>query len=135
TTALGFARPGQLLPQPVPGQQTHMGAGVWNRGNVLLGVYGQWQDAPQKPPKGAKSHLLGTRIDLGFIVSNDGVHWREPAPDFKIIARGSEARSEARVAQRARQEGQWDSIALLQAHAFANVGDRTYLWYSHWDCD
>jgi len=121
TTALGFARPGQLIAPPVPGQQTHMGAGIWNRGNVLLGLYGQWQDAPQPPPKGAKSHLLGTRIDLGFIVSNDGIHWREPAPGHRTIARGL--------------DGEWDSIALLQAHAFANVGDQTYLWYSHWDCD
>jgi hypothetical protein len=121
TTALGFARPGQLIAEPLPGQQTHMGAGIWNRGNVLVGLYGQWQDAPQPPPKGAKSHLVGTRIDLGFILSNDGVHWREPEPDFKTIARG--------------KEGAWDSIALLQAHAFANVGDQTYLWYSHWDCD
>ena len=121
TTAFGFARPGQLIAEPVKGQQTHMGAGIWNRGNILLGIYGQWQDPPQKPPKGAKSHLLGTRVDLGFIVSNDGIHWREPAPDFKIIARG--------------KEGEWDSIALLQAHAFANVGEQTCLWYSHWDCD
>jgi hypothetical protein len=93
---------------------------MWNRGNVMLGLYGQWQDGPP-PPKGAKSHLLGTRIDLGFIMSNDGIHWREPAPDHKTIARG--------------KEGEWDSIALLQAHAFANVGEQTYLWYSHWDCD
>lgn len=121
TTALGFARPGQLMPQPAPGQQTHMGAGIWNRGNVLVGVYGQWQDAPQKPPKGTKNHLLGTRIDLGLIISNDGVHWREPAPDFKIIPRGA--------------DGQWDDLALLQGHAFANVGQQTYLWYSHWDID
>ena len=46
---------------------------------------------------------------------------REPAPDHKLIARG--------------KDGEWDSIALLQAHAFANVGEQTYLWYSHWDCD
>lgn len=121
TTALGFARPGQLIAAPVKGQQTHMGAGMWNRGNVLVGLYGRWQDAPQPPPKGAKSHLLGTRVDLGFITSNDGVHWREPVPDHKTIARG--------------KEGEWDSISLLQAHAFANVGEQTYIWYSHWDCD
>ena len=42
-------------------------------------------------------------------------------PDFKVIPRG--------------KEGEWDSIALLQGHAFANVGDKTYLWYSHWDCE
>jgi hypothetical protein len=40
-------------------------------------------------------------------------------PDFKIIARG--------------KEGEWDDTALLQGHAFANVGDKTMIWYSHWD--
>jgi len=30
--ALSFARPGQLLAEPIKGQQTHMGAGMWNRG-------------------------------------------------------------------------------------------------------
>lgn len=120
TTTLGFARPGQALAEPIKGQQTHMAAGHWNRGNVLLGLYGQWQDGPP-PPKGAKSHLLGTRIDLGFILTNDGIHWREPVADFKTIARGG--------------DNEWDRFALLQAHAFANVGEKTYLWYSHWDCD
>jgi hypothetical protein len=121
TTALGFARPGQLLAEPVKGQQTHMGAGLWNRGNVLVGLYGIWQDPAEKPPKGSKSHLLGTRIDLGLVVSNDGIFFREPVTDFKVIRRGG---AEA-----------WDRFALLQGHAFANVGDKTYLWYSHWDCD
>jgi hypothetical protein len=118
--ALAFARPGQLLAEPAAGQQTHMGAGLWNRGNVLVGLYGMWQDGPRERPKGT-SHLWGTRIDLGLIVSNDGIHFREPVVDFKVIPRG--------------KEGAWDSVALLQAHAFANVGERTYVWYSHWDCD
>jgi hypothetical protein len=117
-TALSFARPGQTLANPVPGQQTHMGAGFWNRGNVLVGLYGMWQDGPKDKPKGS-SHLWGTHVDLGLVVSNDGLHFREPVPDFKVISRGG--------------EGEWDNVALLQGHAFANVGDRTLLWYSHWD--
>ncbi len=24
---------------------------------------------------------------------------------------------------------------MLQGHAFANVGDKTYVWYSHWDAE
>lgn len=116
--AFAFARPGQLTNPAMIGQQTHMGAGLWNRGNVLVGLYGMWQDGPKEKPKGS-SHLWGTRIDLGLVVSNDGIHFREPVPDFKVIARGN--------------EGEWDSIALLQGHAFANVGDQTMLWYSHWD--
>lgn len=118
--ALAFVRPGQTTSSPMPGQQTHMGAGLWNRGNVLVGLYGMWQDGPKERPKGA-GHLWGTRIDLGLVVSNDGIHFREPVSDFKVIPRGN--------------EGQWDSIALTQGHAFANVGDRTYIWYGHWDCE
>ncbi len=116
--ALAFARPGQLLSTPVPGQQTHMGAGLWNRGNVLVGLYGMWQDGPAERPEGA-GHLWGTHIDLGLIVSNDGIHFREPVPDFKVIQRGGES--------------EWDNVALLQAHAFVNRGDETMIWYSHWD--
>ncbi|MBS0210116.1 MAG: hypothetical protein JSS27_14300 [Planctomycetes bacterium] len=116
--AFSFARPGQLTRPAITGQQTHMGAGLWSRGNVLVGLYGMWQDAPTPPPKGA-SHLLGVHVDLGLIVSNDGIHFREPVPDFKVIPRG--------------QPGEWDDVALLQGHAFVNVGDQTMIWYSHWD--
>lgn len=118
--AFGFARPGQLTNPPVKGHQTHMGAGMWNRGNVMVGLYGMWQDGLSKAerPPGA-SHLLGTKVDIGLIVSNDGVHFREPVPDFKVISRG--------------KEGEWDDIALLQGHAFVNEGDQTMIWYSHWD--
>lgn len=118
--AFGFARHGQLTNPPVTGQQSHLGVGLWNRGNVLVGLYGIWQDGLQasERPKGA-SHLLGTRVDLGLILSNDGIHYREPVADFKIISRG--------------KEGEWDDVALLQGHAFVNEGDRTMIWYSHWD--
>ena len=115
--SFSFARPGQLAEPPIKGQQTHMGAGLWNRGNVLVGLYGMWQDAPVKPT--GKYWNEGVTIDLGLLVSNDGVYFREPVPDFKTIPRG--------------KEGEWDSIALLQGHAFVNEGDKTMIWYSHWD--
>ena len=95
-----------------------MGAGMWNRGNVLLGLYGQWQDAEVPPAKG-ESFNKGVHVDLGLIVSNDGIHFREPVPGFKVIARG--------------EPGAWDDTALLQGHAFVNDGERTMIWYSHWD--
>ena len=115
--SFSFARPGQLTEPPIKGQQTHMGAGLWNRGNVLVGLYGMWQDAPVKPT--GKYWNEGVTIDLGLVLSNDGIHFREPVPDFKIVPRG--------------KEGEWDSIALLQGHAFVNEGGKTMIWYSHWD--
>lgn len=116
--ATAFARPGQLTAEPVKGQQTHMGAGLWNRGNVLVGLYGMWQDAAEKPTD-SKYWNQGVAVDLGLIVSNDGIHFREPVADHKVIARGA--------------PGEWDDIALLQGHAFVNDGDQTMMWYSHWD--
>jgi len=118
--ALGFARPGQRSDPRIVGQQTHMGAGIWNRKNVLVGLYGMWQDGvpAEERPAGA-GHLFGTKIDLGLIISNDGIHFREPVPGFKVVATG--------------QPGEWDDVALLQGHAFVNEGDKTMIWYSHWD--
>ncbi|MES2596449.1 MAG: hypothetical protein V4662_13985 [Verrucomicrobiota bacterium] len=116
--AFSFARPGQLANPPVKGQQMHMGAGLWNRGNVMVGLHGMWQDAEQPPPKG-ESWNYGVRVDLGLVVSNDGIHFREPVPSFRVIPRG--------------KEGEWDDIAILQGHAFVNEGDKTMIWYSHWD--
>jgi len=116
--AFSFARAGQLSDPPIKGQQTHMGAGLWHRGNVLVGLCGMWQDGPNMKSTGA-DRLTGVHIDLGLVISNDGLHFREPVPGFKVIARG--------------KEGDWDDIALLQGHAFVNEGERTMIWYSHWD--
>lgn len=117
-TAHAYSRPGQLTEPPVPGEQMHMGMGLWNRGNVLVGLHGMWQDAAAKPEKG-ENWNKGVAIDLGLVVSNDGVHFREPVPNFRIIARG--------------EPGAWDDTALVQGHAFVNHGDKTMIWYSHWD--
>ncbi len=117
-SAHAYSRPGQLTTPPVQGEQMHMGMGLWNRGNVLVGLHGMWQDAKTKPKDG-KYWNDGVHIDLGLVVSNDGIHFREPVPNFKIIERG--------------KPGEWDDVALLQGHAFVNEGDKTMIWYSHWD--
>ncbi len=126
--ALSMTLPQQYTdPQPSASEmlqgfsyQMHMGAAVWNRGNVLVGVHGLWNAVPRDRPKDAK-RLDGLRIDLGLSLSNDGVKFREPIPNFKFLEHGS--------------SDQWDSLALLQGHAFVNVGEQTYIWYSHWDCE
>lgn len=118
--SLSMTRAGQLTNPPVKGQQMHMGAGIWNRGNVIVGLYGMWQD-PVVPPAKGEPGVKGVRVDLGLTVSNDGIHFREPVTDFKMIPRG--------------KEGDWDDHAILQGHAFINEGDKTMIWYSHWDTD
>ena len=95
-----------------------MGAGVWNRGNVLVGLYGLWHGATNATTW-PQDRLGGVRLDLGLVVSNDALHFREPAPDFAVVPRGD--------------YGEWDCIGMLQGHAFANLGERTCIWYSQWD--
>jgi hypothetical protein len=92
------------------GEQNHEGISVWNRRNVLLGVYGRWH--------GAKDWKDVT-IDLGFVVSNDGLNFREPAHEWTFLKRGA--------------DGAWDQGGLLQGQGFENIGDQTFVYYGAWD--
>ncbi len=92
------------------GEETHEGISVWNRGNVLLGIHGQWH--------GGEGWNQRT-IDLGFLISNDGLYFREPMTEWTLIHRGD--------------DGEWDQGGLLQGQGFVNVGDQTYIYYGAWD--
>lgn len=93
-------------------EQVHMGASLWNRGNVIIGFYGMWHGHES-------GDTLLLTMDLGLVVSNDAIHFREPIPDFAIVPAQGE------------RDGAWP--ALMQGQAFENVGDKTYVWYSSWD--
>lgn len=113
-SAVGHVRPAQnILLGPGKsrdGEQSHEGISVWPRRNVLLGVSGVWHGNLQ---------WSGVTIDLGFVISNDGVSFRNPAHEWIFIARG--------------QDKEWDQGGLLQAQGFENVGDETRVYYGAWD--
>ena len=115
TQTMGYARQGQFRrpshSNPMDNEQTHEGVSVWNRGNVLLGVTGFWHGA---------TDWNRVTHDLGFIISNDGIHFREPIPDFIFAAIGEDGRD-------------WDEAGLAQGQGFENVGDKTYIWYGQMD--
>ena len=92
------------------GEQTHEGISVWNRGNVLVGISGMWHGTPE---------WKDLTIDLGFVVSNDAVHFREPVHEHIFLKRG--------------KDDEWDQGGLLQAQGFENVGDETRIYYGAWD--
>ena len=112
TKSLGFIRGGSVGREiPVSqAEEAHLAASVWHRGNVLLGVYGLWHGA---------ANWQDRTMDLGFMISNDGLHFREPIRDYVFIPRG--------------EDGAWDQGGLLQGQGFANVGEQTYHWYGSWD--
>lgn len=93
------------------GEQVHVGASLWNRGNVILGFYGQYHN----PTDDRRT----STCDLGLIVSNNGFNFREPIPDFKIVPAFEEPdRAEPR---------------LIQGQGFQNIGDRTFVYYGIWN--
>ena len=95
-------------------EEVHLGAALWNRGNVLLGIYGQWH-----------GHFSGDRrlvtMDLGLVLSHDGVSYSEPIPGFRFVAAREQPGSPKDV-----------SPALMQGQGMENVGDETLYWYSLW---
>lgn len=92
------------------GEQNHEAISVWHRGNVLLGVSGRWH--------GAKDWKDVT-VDLGFVMSNDGLRFREPLHEWTFLKRGS--------------DGEWDQGGLLQGQGFENIGAQTLIYYGAWD--
>jgi hypothetical protein len=83
---------------------------VWNRGNVLLGVSGRWHGAKE---------WKDVTIDLGFVLSNDGLQFRETAHEWTFLKRG--------------EDGEWDQGGLIQGQGFENIGDQTFIYYGAWD--
>jgi len=114
TSSIGFIRDAQHTPlgpgRSLEGEQTHEGISVWNRRNVLLGIVGLWHGAPE---------WKDITVDLGFVVSNDGLNFREPAHEWTFLKRG--------------EDGAWDAGGLLQGQGFENVGDQTFIYYGAWD--
>ncbi len=96
--------------------EAHEPAAVWNRNNVLVAIYGLWHGVSQaEDPKLVDER----RMPLGFLISNDGIHFREPQPDFQFISPGA--------------DGEWDQRGLIHGQGFENVGDQTRVYYGTWD--
>ena len=103
------------------GPQVHLGAAMWDRGNVVLGIHGIWNGHHTNDRR-------FTHMDLGLTVSNDALHHREPVPDFPFVSSS--------------QDG-WYTLpdgdpsitkypALIQGQGFENIGDETMFWYGPW---
>ena len=118
-SCLGFRR-GNLPPRPIEthastaGEQAHLGAGLWDRGNVIIGVYDMWHG----PASGERSHV---QMDLGLLISHDALHYREPVPDFRLMSAYEEP-------------GQplGSGPSLSHGQGMCNVGEQTLLWYEVW---
>ena len=123
-TCSGLRR-SNVSPQPLvagknTGEQVHLGAALWNRGNVIVGFFGKWNGHPSNDRR-------MVTMDLGLAVSNDALHYREPIPDFPIVSAAEDSWGLKR-----RESLALNFPALIQGQGFENVGDETLFWYAPW---
>ncbi|MBD3182858.1 hypothetical protein GF312_11245 [Candidatus Poribacteria bacterium] len=121
-SVLGFRRDA-IPPSPVVfghnmGKQVHLGAGLWDRGNAILGLYGQWNASNETDDR------REMRMDIGLVVSQDAVHYREPIPDFRLIDTTEEGWKGPNPLG--------DPPRFAQGQGIVNIGDKTITWYSIW---
>jgi hypothetical protein len=100
--------------------QAHLGVGAVSLGNVCVGLYGVWHNQPF----GEDFHKL--TADLGLVVSNDGVHFREPAPTPGHVFIHRDESPATPV------PGRNFSTILCQGNGILNVGDETRIYHGRW---
>ena len=123
-TCRGLRR-SNISPKPMiegknTGEQIHLGAALWNRGNVILAFYGKWNGHPSNDRR-------MVTMDIGLAVSSDALHYKEPIPDFPIVSAAEDGWGSKRE-----ESLLLNFPALIQGQGFENVGDETLFWYAPW---
>ena len=97
--------------------QVHLGVGAVSLGHVCVGVYGLWHD---------RAEFGAIACDLGLVVSNDGIHFREvtAAPGQPYIHRDDSPVTPA--------PGRNFHTILCQGNGILNVGDETRIYHGRW---
>jgi hypothetical protein len=120
------------LPEPVDRtdvryDQAHLGVGAASYGNVCVGLYGLWHNHPFGDPFGR------IRCDLGLVVSNDGVHFREPCstPGQAYLHRDDSPAPQVPGGGPNTMIGPGNTI-LCQGNGILNVGDETRIYHGRW---
>ena len=106
-----------------PYDQVHLGVGAYSLGNVLVGLYCIWHNQPYQTP-GDWFGQATTSGDLGLVVSNDGMHFREPVKGHVYLAKEDSPVTPS--------PSGWYPTILEQANGILNVGDETRIYHGRW---
>lgn len=105
--------------------QVHLGIGATSFGNVAVGLYGIWHNPPEAERRREGWYGAGLiTCDLGLVVSNDGVTFREPVKGHVFIS-GAESPVTP-------VPGVDDPTILCQANGILNVGEKTLIYHGRW---
>ncbi len=117
------------LPEPVNPEnrgadyaydQVHLGVGAASLGNVCVGIYGLWHSAA------FGESFADISCDLGLVVSNDGIHFREPG----VISGQVFINHNDSLATPA--QGHDFNTILCQGNGIVNVDDETRIYHGRW---
>lgn len=98
--------------------QVHLGVGATSYGNVVVGLYGMWN---QRVPHWGEG---GINCDLGLVLSHNGIHFEEVVKGRPFIH--SEDSPATPFPDR-----DYPTI-LCQANSILNVGDETFIYHGRW---
>ncbi len=126
-----------LLPEPAdPKQrgpyglydQVHIGVGGASFGSVVVGLYGIWHNQAGDFSSAKRWAWFGyakTSADLGLLISNDGLHFREPVRGRTFLSRFDSPATPV--------PGQnYPTILCQSGNGILNVGDETRIYHGRW---
>ena len=111
-----------------PYDQVHLGVGAASFGNVAVGLYGLWHNEPGEGDALKRWGWFGyakTSCDLGLVISNDGLHFREPEKGHVYISRFDTLATP--VAGK-----NYPTILCQSGNGILNVGDETRIYFGRW---
>ncbi len=101
-----------------PYDQVHLGVGAASFGNVCVGVFGLWHNAD------FLRNFAQISGDFGLLISNDGIHFREPVKGHRFLRREDSPATPV--------PGYEINTVLCQANGILNVGDETRIYHGRW---
>ncbi len=126
-----------LLPEPAkpedrgaykPYDQVHLGVGAASYGTVAVGFYGQWHNIPGDSDSQKRWGWFGygkISCDLGLVISNDGLHFREPDKGRAYISRLDTPATPV-------PGKNFPTILTQSGNGILNVGDETRIYFGRW---
>ena len=114
--------------QTLPYDQVHLGVGATSFGNVCVGLYGIWHNEPGDESSQKRWGWFGygkISCDLGLVISNNGLRFREPVKGHVYISRHDAPSTPV--------PGKKYPTALTQSgNGIINVGDETRIYFGRW---
>jgi hypothetical protein len=111
-----------------PYDQVHLGVGAQSFGNVVVGFYGLWHNVPGDEDSQKRWGWFGygkISCDLGLVISNDGLHFREPDKGRAYISRLDTPATPM-------PGKNYPTVLAQSGNGILNVGDKTLIYFGRW---